>query len=234
MEQTTLQAESRGSGRHEVRELRLQERVPAVIYGASVEPQAIAVNARELHKALVSAGRGLIAIEMEKAPVVQVLTREIQRDPVKRNIIHVDFQAVSLTELLRVTVPIEQHGIAPVLETGDYILVRVADNVEIECLASDIPSHLIADMSKLVTEDDSLVAGDLILPENVKLVTAADHVIFAVNISRAAVETEEEEELEVEGEEGAEPGEVEVIAKGKAAKADENFDDRAVCVDSSS
>ena len=125
--------------------------------------------------------------------------------------------------MLRVTVPIEQHGVAPVLETGDYILVRVTDNVEIECLASDIPGHMVADMSKLVTEGDSLVAGDLVMPENVKLITAADHVIFAVDVSRAAVEAEEEEELEVEGEEEAEPGEVEVIAKGKAAKADEDF-----------
>ena len=219
MEKTTLQAESRGVGRHEVKELRLQERVPAVIYGASQKPQAIAVDARALHKALVSAGRGLIAIEMEKAPVVQVLTREIQRDPVKRNITHVDFQAVSLTELLRVTVPIEQHGVAPVLEAGDYILVRVTDNVEIECLASDIPSHIVADISKLETESDSLLAGDLVLPDNVKLVTGADHVIFAVTISRAAAEAEEEVELEGEGEEA--PGEVEVIAKGKAAKADD-------------
>ncbi len=225
MEKTTLQAESRGSGRHEVRELRLQERVPAVIYGASQEPQVIAVDARALHKALVSAGRGLIAIEMEKAPMIQVLTREIQRDPVKRNIIHVDFQAVSLTEKLRVTVPIEQHGVAPVLETGDYVLVRVADNVEIECLASDIPSYIIADMTKLETEADSVLASDLAMPENVKLVTAADHVIFAVTISRAAVEAEEEEELEGVGEEEVEPGEVEVIAKGKAAKADEDFED---------
>jgi large subunit ribosomal protein L25 len=220
MEKVILQAETRHTGRHLVRELRLQEQVPAIIYGAAIEPQAVAVEARALHKALVSAGR--VDHAVEKLPDVQVLAREIQRDPVRRNIIHVDFLAVSLTERLRVTVPVEQHGVAPVLAAGDFVLVRVADSIEIECLPSDIPSHVVADVSKLETVDDSLLAGDLALPEKVKLVTAPDHVIFAVTVSRAALEAEEEVVAE-EPEEGT--AEVEVIAKGKAAKTEEGFED---------
>ena len=222
MEKVILQADTRDTGRHQVRELRLQEQVPAIIYGAAIEPQAVAVEARALHKALVSAGRGLITLEVKNSPDVQVLAREIQRDPVRRNIIHVDFLAVSLTERLRVTVPVQQHGVAPVLEAGDFVLVRVADSIEIECLPSDIPSHVVADVSKLETVDDSLLARDLALPEKVKLVTAPDHVIFAVTVSRAALEAEEEVVAE-EPEAGT--AEVEVIAKGKAAKAEEGFED---------
>jgi large subunit ribosomal protein L25 len=222
MDKVTLNAETRGAGRHQVRELRLKEKVPAVIYGATTSPQAIAVEARELHKALVAAGSGLIAIQVPKKPVFQVLTREIQRDPVRRNIIHVDFQAVSLTEKLRVTIPVDQSGVAPVLESGDFVLVRVSDTIEIECLPTDIPGHVAADISKLETVNDEVRAGDLVLPENVRLVTEPDHVIFAVTVSRAAAEVEE-----VEGEEAGEEvsGEVEVIAKGKAAKAEEGFED---------
>jgi large subunit ribosomal protein L25 len=218
MDKVTLKAETRGVGRHQVRELRLKDQVPAVIYGAATDPQTIAVGARELHKALVAAGSGLIGVQVAKKPVLQVLTREIQRDPVKRNIIHVDFLAVSLTEKLRVTVPVEQHGVAPVLTSGDFILVRVADNIEIECLPTDIPNHILADISKLETVNDEVLARDLVLPESVRLVTEPEHVIFAVAISRAATEAEE---TAVEGEE--ETTEVEVIAKGKAAKAEEEF-----------
>jgi large subunit ribosomal protein L25 len=224
MDRVILPAETRGTGRHQVKELRLQERVPAVIYGAAIEPQTVAVEARALHKALVAAGRGLITLEVKNAPDVQVLTREIQRDPVRRNIIHVDFLAVSLTDRLRVSVPVEQKGVAPVLEAGDYVLVRVTDSIEIECLPSDIPSQVVADVSKLETVDDSLLARDLPLPEHVTLVTAPDHVIFAVTVSRAAIEAAEEEAEEAVEEE-MEADEVEVIAKGKAAKADEDFKD---------
>jgi len=94
----------------------------------------------------------------------------------------------------------------------------VADNIEIECLPTDIPNHILADISKLETVNDEVLARDLVLPESVRLVTEPEHVIFAVAISRAATEAEE---TAVEGEE--ETTEVEVIAKGKAAKAEEEF-----------
>ncbi len=218
MENVNLQAERRGTGRHQVRELRLAEQVPAVVYGPGVPPQSLVIQARALQKALVAAGSSLIALQVGQDPVVQVLSREIQRDPVRRNIIHVDFQAVAMNQKLRVHVPIEQIGVAGISSNPDLLLVRVTDNVEIECLPVDIPSHLVADISKLVTLDDEILAKDLALPANVRLVTEPEHVIFAVTMARAAVEEEEviAEEPTV--------AEVEVIAKGKAAKGDEDFE----------
>jgi large subunit ribosomal protein L25 len=215
MESTTLQAERRGTGHHEVRELRSAERVPAVVYGSGAAPQTIAVDARSLHKALVAAGSGLIGIQVGKTAVVQVLPREIQRDPVKRHIIHVDFQAVSLTEKLRLHVPIQQTGVAPISNNSDLVLVRVTDSIEIECLPTDIPNHVMADISKLETVDDEILARDLVLPASVRLVTDPAQVIFAVTVARAAVEEE------VEAAEPVSAEDVEVIAKGKAAKGPE-------------
>lgn len=218
MDKIILEAEKRGTGRHQVHELRAAERVPAIVYGQSTEPTPVVVDARILHKALVAAGSSLISLKIGSDAVVQVLPREIQRDPVRRNIIHIDFQAVSMTQKLRLDVPVEPHGVAPVTEDSDLVLVRVMNSVEIECLPADIPSHLTADMSKLKTVDDSILAGDLVMPEDVRLVTEPDQVVFAVTVSRAAVE---EEEVEEELEEEIAPDEVEVIAKGKAAKAEE-------------
>ncbi len=214
METIVLQAEPRSTGRHTVRELRQAEQVPAVVYGARVKPQAIAVGARALHKALEERGSGLLSLQVGDQPPFQVLPREIQRDPVKRNILHVDFQVVSMTEKIRLHVPIEQRGAAPVLENPDIVLVRQMDTVEIECLPADIPAHLVADISRLVTLDDEVLVGHLEVPAGVRVLTEPDHVVFSVTPSRAAA-VEEAEAAEVS------PEEVEVVAKGKAAREEE-------------
>ncbi len=212
MEQITLDAELRGVGRHPLRELRNVERVPAVVYGASVPTQAVAVNARDLRKALHAAGTGLLTLQIAGQPPVQVLARDVQRDPVKHHLLHVDFQAVSMTQKLRVHVPIMPEGSAPAMKlNGDLVLVRNLDSVDVECLPSDIPSHLIADLTKLQNDDDELLVSDLALPAGVRILTAHDHPVFSLTLSRAGA-------LEEVPEEAAPTSEVEVVVKGKAAK----------------
>jgi large subunit ribosomal protein L25 len=216
MENITLQADPRRAGRHRVRELRQADHVPAVVYGRSIEPQTIALEARALQRALRAAGSGLLTLQIAGQPPVQVLSREIQRDPVKHHMMHVDFQVVSMTQKLRLHVPLEQQGTAPVMSNPDVVLVRQLDAIEIECLPGDIPSHLVADISRLQTIDDELLVGDLVLPPGVRLLTDRKHVVFSVTLSRAGLEEEEEEEEEVVAAE-----EVEVVAKGKAARGEE-------------
>jgi large subunit ribosomal protein L25 len=214
MDKIVLQAEPRGVGRHQLREIREANLVPAVVYGAQKEAQVVAVNAKALHKALRAAGTGLLSLQIGSHEALQVLTREVQRDPVKRSFLHVDFQVVSMTEKLRLHIPIELGGTAAVLSNPDMVLVRRMDTVEIECLPADIPPHLVADVSKLESVDDELLAGDLLLPARVRLLTDPSHVAFSVTLSRAAAE---EEAAAVE----AASEEVEVLAKGKAARGEE-------------
>ncbi len=211
MEKIVLEAEPRAVGRHPVRELRHEERVPAIVYGPDVPAQAIAVNAKALQKALHQVGTGLMTLQIAGQAPLQVLAREVQRHPVRHNLLHVDFQAVSLTEALRIHVPIVHEGEAPAMRAnGDLVLVRSLDTVEIECLPNDIPNHLVADLSKLKQADDELLVRDLVVPAGVKVVTPADHVVFSLTLSRAGAV----EEAEV----AAPSAEVEVVAKGKAAK----------------
>jgi large subunit ribosomal protein L25 len=214
MEKIVLQAEPRIVGRHQLREMRGANLVPAVVYGAKKEAQVVAVDAKSLHRALLAVGTGLVSLQIGDQAPIQVLPREIQRDPIKRKYLHIDFQLVSMTEKLRLHIPIEQTGTAPVLSNPDMVLVRRMDAVEVECLPGDIPPHLVADMSKLETVDDDLLAGDLVLPAGVKLITDPTYILFSVTISRAAAEEEAAAE-ESAGEE------VEVVAKGKAARGEE-------------
>ena len=212
MEKITLDAELRGVGRHPVRELRDVARVPAVIYGAGVEAKPISVNAKALQKALHQAGSGLLTLQLVGDSPLNVLPREVQRHPVKHNVLHVDFQAVSMTEKLRLHVPLIHEGDAPAMKlNGDLVLMRNLDSIEIECLPADIPNHLVADLTKLQGDDDEVLVSDLAVPNGVKVLTAQDHVVFSLTLSRAGILDETEEGAAT----AAEP---EVAIKGKAAK----------------
>jgi large subunit ribosomal protein L25 len=212
MEKIVLDAQPRGVGRHPVRELRSVSRVPAVIYGAQVEAQPVSINAKALQKALHQAGTGLLTLQVAGGDSISVLAREVQRHPVKHNVLHVDFQAVSMTEKIRLHVPIAHEGDAPAMKAnGDLVLVRNLDAVEIECLPADIPNHLVAVLAKLQSDDDEVLVSDLLVPDGVKVLTARDHVVFSLSMSRAGALEETEEAATA----ASEP---EVVAKGKAAK----------------
>jgi len=215
MEDVTLQATLRHPGRHTVRELRNANRVPAVVYGPGIPPQTIAVDAKALHKTMSDSGKGLLTLQVGQQSPLRVLVREIQRDPIKHHPLHVDFQAVSLTESLRLNVPIVPEGTAPVMDNPNMILVRNMDTIEIECLPANIPNTIVADISKLETEDDVVLVKDLVLPPDVKLIADPDHLVISTSIARAQLAEEAEEAAELE-QEAAE--EVEVVSKGKKAE----------------
>ncbi len=215
MAEISLQAEPRNSGRHAVRELRLGEQVPAVIYGPGVETQAVAINARELQRAMKAAGTGLIALRVGSAEPVQVLAREVQHHPVKHHTLHVDFLAVAMNETLRLEVPVMLEGTAPIMSRSGIIMLHETDAVEIECLPRDIPQHLVANLGKLKDEHDQILVSDLVVPANVKVLTDQDHVLVSLTMSRT------EAEAEAVAAEAPTAAEVEVVGKGKAKEGEE-------------
>jgi large subunit ribosomal protein L25 len=209
MEKITLQAETRHTGRHPIRELRDVKRVPAVVYGQKIEALPISLDAKALGIALHRSGGGVIELETPGQSTLHVLVREVQRHPIRHNVLHVDFLAVSMTEKVRLHVSVIHGGQAPILAKPDMVLVRLMDSIEVECLPGDIPEHMVADLSTLATVDDEVLVKDLKVPAGVKVLTEGDHVVFAITMSRAAVE----EEAAVA--EKPNPEEVEVVTKRK-------------------
>ena len=209
MEKVALKAEPRQTGRHSNREIRNAAGVPGVVYGQHAEAQAITLNRKALGLGLHKASGGVIEMELTDQPTLHVLVREVQRHPTKHNILHIDFLAVSMTEKVKLHVPVVHQGQAPVMTNLDMVLVRGLDNVEIECLPGDIPEHLVADLSTLLTVDDEILVKELKVPAGVKVLTEGDHVVYAVTLSRAGVV---EEAVEAET---ASPDEVEVVTKRK-------------------
>lgn len=208
----TLEAQPRTvTGKH-VKYLRRQDLVPAVIYGAGSEPVSISCVRRTLEIVLAKAGSThLIEVSVEGASH-NTLVREVQRDKIRRDIMHVDFLQVDLTKLLRTEVQILL--VHPPKLGADLMLAQNLLTVEIECLPTNIPEHVELDISGLVAPGARLTVADLPALPNVAILSDPAEVIVRVETLAA------EEVEEVAAAEGG-PAEPEVVEKGKKEEEEE-------------
>jgi len=208
MEKVVIQAEKRSVTGKQVRALRREGKLPAVIYGHKIDPISIVLNAHEANKTLAKAtSSSLITIELD-GKQYPTLVREKQLDFIRNIPIHVDFLAVSMTEKITATVGIHVEGEAPAVKEFGAILVNNLTELEVECLPSDLPERFIVDVSGLTEISSGVYVKDVVAPENVEILTDPEEVIV-VATAMAAEEVEEEAEEALEGEEP------EVIEKGK-------------------
>ena len=219
MEQLELAAEKRMVTGKQVKQLRAQGIIPAVVFSHKIGSIPIQVQEKELRATLGHAGTNrLIAIQIagEKKPYM-VLAREVQRNPIKGSFVHVDFQAVVMTEKIRTSVTLNFVNESPAVRSGDGMLLYNLDSIEVESLPSDLLSTIDVDLSVLEAVDDVVQVKDVVLPSTLTVLSNPDDTI--VRVSRLAAEEEEEEEV-VEEEIG-EADEVEVIRKGKGEEEGE-------------
>ncbi|MDZ7822247.1 MAG: 50S ribosomal protein L25 [Candidatus Marinimicrobia bacterium] len=220
MTEQILQAESRkGPGKEANRKLRNQGIIPAIFYhkGESLPMQ---ISELELIRMLKS-GDQVIALKMD-GKKKKALIKEIQYHPVTERIIHVDFQEVSMSEVIEVLVPLNFAGTPAGLKEGGLFDVNM-HQIEVKCKASDIPHQLDVDVSKLEIGDtihiEDLDFGDL------EIITSPDILVAGVTVAKDLVEeieAEQEAELEAEEAEEAEEGEEgEETGEGEEAGEDE-------------
>lgn len=211
MEKIELLAEPRSVIGKQVKSLRRQGKLPAVIYGHHLSPLPISLELREASRILPTiTSSQLITIRLGKDSHT-VLVREKQRHPVQGTILHVDFLAVSMSEKLKANVQIELDGEAPAVKDFGAVLVSGIEEIEVECLPKDLPEKLTVGLSKLVNIGDAIHVKDLSVPEGVEILTDPDEVVVLVTQPAG-------EEIEAGEVEAAEP---EVIEKGK--KEEEEF-----------
>ena len=212
MEKALIQAEKRTVTGKQVKALRRAGKLPAVIYGYGIDPISIVLDAHSASRILARASSStLVTIELagKKYPT---LVREKQLDFIRNSLIHVDFLAVSMTEKITANVGVHIEGEAPAVKEFGAILVTNLTELEVECLASDLPERFVVDVSGLAEIGDGVYVRDLEVPTNVEILTDLDEMII-VATAQAAEEIEEEAEELLEGEEELE--EPEVIGKGK-------------------
>lgn len=226
MENVYLDCLIRGEiGKNKVNSLRRSGFIPAVVYGQGKDPLAIKLNRSQLVKFIhshrgienmvitlrVSEGDKDKSLKDEKA----VLIKEIQLDPVREDILHIDFNQISLTKAIAVKIPIEPKGEAIGVKQEGGVLTRVLWELEIECLPTKIPEKIIVDVSNMKM-GDVIYVKDISIPGDVKLLVDKEAIVFTVTHPK-------KEEVAVEAPtEGAVPVEPEVIKekKEKAEKGD--------------
>jgi len=199
-------------GKGAARQLRLRGQVPAVIYGHGREPLSLSLNARDLDKMLghIQAESTVIDITVD-GQTAKTLIREIQRHPIKRQILHVDFQALVAGEKVIVSIPIVLVGTAEGVKLEGGVLDQTLRELEIEVDPSNIPDHVELDVSAMVI-GDSLHVSDIKVPEGVEIQDDPETSVAVLAAPRAVIE----ETPAAEGVEGAAEGapEPEVIGKG--------------------
>ena len=172
--------------------IRRQGRIPAVIYGHKEEPLSVTLDAHDFTEGLHRSSRIMdVQIGRKKETM---MVKELQYDHLGRDIIHADLMRVDETETVTVTVPIELKGTAKGTHEGGIIEEHI-DHLEIECRVADIPEN-IAVLVKDIGVGDNIHAGDIDLPEGIKLVSSSETLIVTCSLV-AAAKTTEELELEI-------------------------------------
>jgi large subunit ribosomal protein L25 len=191
-----------------VKQLRREGIVPAHLYGPSQESRSLQCDRREVLRALARSGGTtpiLVSVQGERGEQL-TFAREIQWDPIRGDILHVDFMVVSATVRVEAQVPISLVGESPgAREAGGSVIQQLRD-LSVEALPLEIPSELEINLEDLTDPDGAIRAGDITLPANVTLLTDPEDVVVRIEVTRVEeeVETEEAEAVQGEAEAGAE------------------------------
>jgi len=208
MEEVALAAEvGRTTGSAAARRMRAAGKIPAVLYGHGIDPQPLAVDGRSLRLALNhEAGlNALITLDTGDARHL-AMARQLQRDPVRGTVRHVDFVIVRRDEIIAAEVPIRLEGEAEQVHRADGLVEQQLFSLTVHATPAAIPAAIEVDISGLAI-GDAIRVGDLKLPEGVTTDVDSEETVVAGQASRVAADIEAEEA------EGAEAAAVEGTAR---------------------
>jgi large subunit ribosomal protein L25 len=221
MQQETLRALKRTvSGSRPARRMRRDGQIPAVVYGVGIDTQEIAIERRSLLGVLHTAAglNALINVQVEDGDEVLTVAREVQRDPVRGDITHLDFIKVSLDIAIDAEVGLEFIGTPQGVKDEGGFIETIENAVMISALPTAIPTSIAVDISELGI-GDTLKVEDLPVMEGVTYLTEPDRPLVTVLLP-SVIEEEVPEDL-LEGEEGEAPEEGEVRDEASGVESDE-------------
>lgn len=182
--------------------IRLAGFIPAVVYGPDQEPISIMLEARVLDVLQKSAGlSSVIELDIEGGDKLEVLLHDVQRDPIKDTMIHLDFYKLQKGHQVTTHIPIEFTG-ASKAKVG--VLFIDKDSVTIKCLPKDLVSKFEISLDKLTDDNTTLTVSDIEIPETLTVVDEGHLIIASVRVPKAQIIEEDEITVAAEGEEGAE------------------------------
>jgi large subunit ribosomal protein L25 len=156
-------------------------------------------------------GSQLVSIQVaDQEEPEMALVRDVQRDPIRGDVLHVDFYRVQMTERLTAEIPLVIVGESPVIRQHEGILLQGISAIEVECLPGDLVDEIAVDLSDLEEVGQGVYVRDLAVPSGIDVLTDLDEMIVRV-VAMAEEEIVEEAALEAE--------EVEVITEAKEEEA---------------
>jgi len=194
METLEIKTETREVLGKKTRFLRRQGLTPAHLFGHGLKSRALQVPTAELERLVARAGTTRLvklAIEDAKAPHM-VFIREIQKNPVTGQLLHIDFYQVKMTEKMTAEIPIVLTGHAPALKSKGRILSHPLSHLSVECLPEKLPYRIEVDVSSLGELDDAIHVSDIRLDPAVTVLTDPEQLVAKVSeVAAAKVEVEE-------------------------------------------
>ena len=207
----------RPTGSAASRRLRGDDRIPAVLYGHGMDPLSVAVERRELRVALSGAAGVNTVLDLTvDGTVYPAIVKDLQRHPVRRNVIHVDFIQVNLDEEITVAVPLRLVGEAKEVEQEGGLVDPAVDSIEVVTTPRNIPDEFVVDVSEM-TMDTVIRLSDVPMPAGVTATGEPESPVVTVLTMRAEVAEIEAADAEVAAEQEAE----EAAAEGAPAEAGE-------------
>jgi len=231
-EDILLTAEPRQVIGKQVKAMRRAGSIPAILYGSHLDHTLpLKLDEKTLKTVIAKAGRNrLIKLTVESGAPRLVLARQVQREPISRKILHVDFQEVSMTEKISTDVSLVLVGTSPVVTRGDGLLIHGLASVMVRCLPGDLIPSIEVDVTGLEILNQSLFVKDLKVSDQIEILTSPDEMIAKVvpaveeviaveaPVATTEVEVIKKGKIEEEGAEG-EAGAAPVAAPGGAAGA---------------
>jgi large subunit ribosomal protein L25 len=193
MAEVSLKVQKRESmGKGPAKRLRAGGMIPAVIYGHGEETISLTMDGKNFHSILHAHHGENIIFDVQvpgQSQPLKAILRDVQHHPVTGEILHVDFQHISMTEMITVHVPVVLVGMPTGVKNQGGILEHILHELEIECLPTDIPEHIEVDVSALDVGDSIHVSN--LIADKVKVLTEADRSIATVvppTVIKAAAE----------------------------------------------
>ncbi len=185
----TLSAEvGRETGSAASRRLRAEDRIPGVLYGHGMQPVTLSVARRDLRVALSGpAGANTILTLSVDGKSYNAIVKEMQRHPVKRNVAHIDFVQIDLSEEITMHVPLHLSGVAKAVVSAGGIVDPSVDSIEVRTTPNNVPNEIVVDISDF-TAETVIHLGQLPMPAGVVALGDPDMPVVTVLMSRAATE----------------------------------------------
>ncbi len=214
----TLEAQPRTAGnKNAARRVRVEGKIPAVVYGAGQDSLSVAVDPRQVTRILNSeTGHNTIFDLTLDGAKTKAMIVDWQYEPIKGKLLHIDVKRIAMDKKLAVMVPVELVGEPAGVKQQGGILEQMLREVEIECLPGDIPSHIDVDVSELVFGKVLRVA-DLPHSDKFKFLTDENQPVAHVTVVKEEVVATPE----AVAADAATPAEPEVIKKGKQETEEE-------------